>query len=195
MIGAAAWPIAVGYALGSIPFAWLVVKAATGVDLRRTGSGNVGAANALRATRWRTGVLVAALDVAKGSAAVACVAVAGGDGVARVLAALGAVVGHVAPVWLRFRGGKGVATAFGAFAVLAPAAAVMAGTVFAATLVATRIVSLASVAGAVTLVAGCVVGASPAPVRAGATAVAALVIARHGSNLQRLARGTERRLQ
>lgn len=193
--GLAPWALAIGYLLGSIPFGWLLVKSATGLDLRQVGSGNVGATNALRAARWRVAVLVAGLDLAKGSVAVAAVAAWGGDGTARVLAAVGAVFGHVAPVWLRFRGGKGVATAFGAFAVLAPAPSLAAAAAFGAMLLATRVVSLSSLAGAAVLVLGCVVGAAPRAVSLGAGAVTALIVVRHRENLQRLASGTEPRLQ
>jgi glycerol-3-phosphate acyltransferase PlsY len=188
------WAALLGYALGSIPVAWLVVRAMTGLDLRRVGSGNVGAANALRATRWSAGLAVAMIDIVKGSAAVGIVAAAGGDVAARALGGCAAVAGHVFPVWLRFQGGKGVATAAGVFTVLAPAAALVAAVVFVALAATTRLVSLASIVGAGTLSAATWLTAAPAPVSLAAVAVAALVITRHHANIVRIWRGTERRL-
>lgn len=188
------WALLAGYALGSIPAAWLVVKSSTGLDLRRVGSGNVGAANALRSTRWLTGLLVALLDVAKGSVAVGLVARLGGGDGAPALAGLGAILGHVFPVWLRFRGGKGVATAAGVFAMLAPLAALVATIVFVLVAATTKVVSLASLTATAALVLAAWVLGAPGGVRALAVATAVVVVARHRGNLARLARGTERRL-
>ena len=115
--------IVAAYALGSIPVAWLAVRRWAHVDVRRVGSGNVGAANALRATTPAIGLLVALADAAKGAGAVWLARRTHASDAAVALAAVASVVGHVAPIWLRFRGGKGVATASGAFAVLAPLAA------------------------------------------------------------------------
>ena len=115
--------IVAAYALGSIPIAWLVVRRWAHLDVRRVGSGNVGAANALRATTPAIGLMVALADAAKGAIAVWLARRTHASDGAVALAAVASVVGHVAPIWLRFRGGKGVATASGAFAVLAPIAA------------------------------------------------------------------------
>ncbi len=188
------WAMLVGYALGSIPVAWLVVKAMTGLDLRQVGSGNVGAANALRSTRWLAGILVALLDVAKGSAAVGLVTLLDGGSGSRVVAGLGAILGHVFPVWLRFRGGKGVATAAGVFAVLAPLATLVAAVVFAIVAATTKVVSLASLTATAALVGAAWGLGAPDGVLALAGAVAIMVVARHQANLVRLARGTEPRL-
>jgi glycerol-3-phosphate acyltransferase PlsY len=108
------------YLLGSLPSAYLVVRAAKGLDLRSVESGNVGALNAFRATRsgW-IGVLVLIMDVAKGAAAV-LVAGDGAGPMTQSLAATMAVVGHNYPVWLRGRGGKGLAAAAGALTVITP---------------------------------------------------------------------------
>lgn len=188
------WPFVVGYALGSIPFAFLVARRVAGVDLRRAGSGNVGAANVLRLTRWSAGLGVALLDAAKGSAAVWLAGLAGGDATARTLAGVGAVVGHVYPVWLRFQGGKGVATSGGAFLLLAPSAAAVAAAAFVLVAWTTRYVSLGSVSAAVTLPAAAGLFGADRAVVAGAAGTAALIVFRHRSNLGRLWRGGERRL-
>src|ERR1043165_9328059 len=104
-----------GYALGSVPFAFLVARRA-GIDVRVAGSGNVGAANVLRTTGAPLGVVVMALDIAKGAAAVLLTHLASGTIASTAAAGAAAIVGHVYPVWLRFHGGKGVAVAAGVFA-------------------------------------------------------------------------------
>jgi glycerol-3-phosphate acyltransferase PlsY len=103
--------LALGYALGAIPFGVLLTKAAGAGDLRAIGSGNIGATNVLRTGRKGLAAATLLLDMAKGAAAV--VLVAWLFPIAVQLAAIGVLIGHLAPVWLRFRGGKGVATYFG----------------------------------------------------------------------------------
>jgi len=191
----AAFLVGVAYLLGSVSFAVLLVRSTTGKDIRSEGSGNAGATNVLRAHGKALGLAVAALDVGKGAAAVALVRLATADPRYSAAAALAAVVGHVFPVFYGFRGGKGVATAFGAFLVLAPASALVCAGIFVAVVAATRYVSLGSVVAIVALppVAGTLFHAR-SPVVAAAAATAVLVVLKHGDNLKRLARGTERRL-
>jgi glycerol-3-phosphate acyltransferase PlsY len=188
------WAIAVGYLFGSVPFAFLLSRRWRGVDVRRAGSGNVGAANVLRTSGVATALAVVLLDIGKGAGSVLVAQrLTGVDG-APAWAGLAAIVGHVYPVWLRFRGGKGVATACGAFWVLAPAAMVPAIAVFVATVWVTRFVSLGSVAATVAL--GPLAWAFHAPpvTVAVACVAAAIIVFRHRANLERLAGGTERRI-
>jgi glycerol-3-phosphate acyltransferase PlsY len=185
--------IVAAYALGSIPIALLVVRRVAHLDVRRIGSGNVGATNALRATSPAVGLLVALADAAKGAAAVWLAKRAQASDGAVALAAVASVVGHVAPIWLRFRGGKGVATASGAFAVLAPIAALAALVAFVAVVWATRLVSLGSLVGTLALV-GTAAWLEPMFVKEAAAAVAALIVVRHHANIARLRAGTERPL-
>src|ERR1051325_4195196 len=110
------------YLIGSIPFALLLARRWGKTDLRQVGSGNLGAANVLRASGIRAGVVVAVLDIAKGDASVALALRVAGGPIAPVAAGFAAVVGHIYPVWLKFRAGKGVATACGVFSVLTPLA-------------------------------------------------------------------------
>src|SRR5437773_2086795 len=110
--------VALGYLLGSIPFAWLVVRRWRAIDLRRAGSGNLGAANVARTAGLAAGLLVAVLDIAKGAASVVIADRLTHDSAAAAAAGVAAVVGHVYPIWLRFQGGKGAATGCGVFAVL-----------------------------------------------------------------------------
>jgi glycerol-3-phosphate acyltransferase PlsY len=183
----------VAYALGSIPVAWLVVRHWARLDVRRVGSGNVGATNALRATTPAVGLFVALADAGKGALAVWMARRAHASDAAVALAAVAAVAGHVAPIWLRFRGGKGVATASGAFAVLAPLAAVVALAVFVAVVWTTRLVSLGSLAATIALV-GTAAWHDPLRITEAAAAVAAVIVLRHSANITRLRAGTERPL-
>src|SRR4051812_48849247 len=101
----------VGYLFGSIPFGWILTRLAGLGDIRRIGSGNIGATNVLRTGNKALAGLTLLLDAAKGAAAVLLVAEYGPD--PAILAGYGALIGHLAPVWLGFRGGKGVATTLG----------------------------------------------------------------------------------
>src|SRR6266853_4744993 len=174
------------YFIGSVPFALLLARRSGADDLRRIGSGNIGAANALRASGVRAGVLVAVLDIAKGAASVALAMRLSGD--ARMPAAAGfvAIVGHIYPVWLRFRGGKGVATACGVFSVLTPMAVPPALLIFLATAWATRYVSLGSVVATVALPSIAYATGASGTSLASACAAAALIMFRHRSNVVRL---------
>ena len=158
--------ITFGYLVGSIPFAFLLSRQ-RGIDLRRTGSGNIGASNVLRTTGVRAAVLAMVLDGVKGTLAVLVAQLLSAGPMAAVIAAFASVVGHVYPVWLRFRGGKGVATAAGAFAVLAPEALGVASCVFLVTVLATRFISVGSIVGALTLALVATFSDAPAVVASG----------------------------
>jgi len=183
-----------GYLLGSIPFAYLLARRHRGIDLRRAGSGNVGAANVLRTTTKKIGVSAMALDVTKGIASVLVARQVDPGGTGPAVAGIAAVLGHIYPVWLGFRGGKGVATTCGVFLILAPPATAIATLVFLALVWWTRYISLGSVAGSVILAPlAYVTGADEVTVIA-AVMVAAIVVHRHRSNLRRVFAGIERRL-
>jgi glycerol-3-phosphate acyltransferase PlsY len=181
------------YLMGSIPFAQLLSRR-RGIDLRRVGSGNVGASNVLRTLGVRPAVVAVMLDAVKGTVAV-LVAQRLTNGVAApVMAGLASMIGHVYPVWLRFRGGKGVATAAGAFAVLTPVAVAAAVGVFLLTVALTRFISVGSMAAALTLAGWAIASDAPTVVGIGAAVGAALVIIGHRANVLRLVAGTERRV-
>jgi len=182
------------YLIGSIPFALLLARRFGGHDLHRIGSGNIGAANVLRASGVRAGIVVAALDIMKGAAGVLVAARMTSMENAGAIAGLAAVVGHIYPVWLRFRGGKGVATACGVFSVLAPLAVPAALLAFVATIWATRYISLGSVAASLVLPPMAWATGAPEAVVFAACALATLIIFRHRSNLVRVRVGTERRV-
>ena len=181
------------YLMGSIPFAQLLSKR-RGIDLRRVGSGNVGATNVLRTLGVRPALLAMMLDAVKGTLAV-LVAQRLTNGVAApVMAGLASMIGHVYPVWLRFRGGKGVATAAGAFAVLAPVAAAVAAGAFLLTVALTRFISVGSMVAALALAGWAIASDAPTIVGIGAAIGAALVLIGHRANVVRLVAGTERRV-
>lgn len=187
-------PVAFGYGVGSLPLGYLLARMLRGVDLRRVGSGNVGAANVYRATGLGFALLVMALDMTKGVTSVVIASRLASGSAAPAAAAVAAVLGHIYPVWLRFRGGKGVATAAGAFAVLAPIATALAAGVFVSAIWMTRYVSLGSLVATATLPALAWMTDAPVPVIVGGLLAALVIIERHRSNLARLQAGTERRL-
>jgi glycerol-3-phosphate acyltransferase PlsY len=185
--------VVAAYLMGSVPFAYLLARRWGAPDLRLVGSGNVGAANVLRASGVTAGLLVALLDISKGAASVLLAERFSTAPSASALAGLAAIVGHIYPVWLRFRGGKGVATACGVFAVLTPAAIPTALGMFIVTVWVTKYVSLGSIVASIALPPlAYAVGSSPAIVTAAGIA-AGLIVFRHRSNLARLRAGTERR--
>jgi len=186
--------IILGYLIGSIPFALLLARRWGTADLRAIGSGNLGAANVMRASGITAGVIVAVLDVAKGAASVALAERFSGNAAAPALAGLAAIVGHIYPVWLRFRGGKGVATACGVFSVLTPAVVPPVLAIFLGTVWLTKYVSLGSMLATLALAPIAYAVGSPAPAVAVAFAASAIVVFRHRSNLARLRTGTERRI-
>jgi glycerol-3-phosphate acyltransferase PlsY len=181
------------YLIGSIPFA-LILARRWGADLRQVGSGNLGAANVMRASGVTAGVLVAALDMTKGAASVWLAAHVGEGTELPAVAGLAAIIGHVYPIWLRFRGGKGVATACGVFAMLTPIAIPPALAIFAAAVWFTQYISLGSVLASVALPPIAYALGSPAPSVIAAGAAAGIIVFRHRSNVLRVWSGTERRM-
>ena len=189
--------LAAAYLLGSIPFGLILAKLFAGSDIRKAGSGNIGATNVARVAGTAAGILTLALDAAKGAAAVWLAArFTDQSSTAMTLAAVAALIGHCFPAWLKFKGGKGVATALGVFLVLAPMAALGALLVFIVVSVTWRYVSLGSVAAAAAMpllmyflwAPG---HAPPLVVDFGTLFASALVIFKHDANLQRLVDGTE----
>lgn len=182
--------VAFAYLLGSVPTGYILGHL-SGIDVRKAGSGNVGATNVARVAGKKLGALTLIGDAAKGFIPVCLARALGMDDGAMALAALAAFLGHLYPVFLRFHGGKGVATALGALAALAPAATGVLLLVFLIVVAASRIVSLAS------MIAAC---AAPLvvwlldypPVIAGlAAAMALYIIWRHRENVRRLWSGAE----
>ena len=181
----------VGYLLGSIPFGLVLSRLAGVGDIRRIGSGNIGATNVLRTGSKGLAALTLMLDVGKGCAA-AAIAWRWGEPAALV-AGLCAILGHMFPVWLGFRGGKGVATALGVLIALAWPVALAAALIWLAVACASRYSSLAALVAAA-------VSAAIAPFLADnriallIALIALLIILRHHANIRRLIAGTESRI-
>jgi glycerol-3-phosphate acyltransferase PlsY len=186
--------LAVAYLIGSVPFAVILARQWGAADLRRTGSGNVGATNVLRTLGVTPGVLVALLDMTKGAASVLIARQFDSGGTGPAAAGVAAVLGHIFPVWLGFRGGKGVATACGVFWVLAPIAALVSLGVFVAGVWISRYVSVGSVLASATLPPIAYATGSAAPSITAACVTATLIVLRHRTNLVRVHAGTERRV-
>jgi acyl phosphate:glycerol-3-phosphate acyltransferase len=194
--------IVASYLLGSIPAAYLAGKS-RGIDLRKHGSGNLGATNVIRVLGTKIGLLVFAFDMAKGALPVALfprwVTAAPppvSDPIAiGILCGIAAIVGHVRPVYLNFgRGGKGVATAAGVFLALAPVQTTLALLIFAVVLLSSGFVSLGSLTSAAVLpiLLGVTVGVR-SPLFAISVVVALFVFWTHRANIVRLRNGEEHR--
>jgi glycerol-3-phosphate acyltransferase PlsY len=197
--------VVAGYLLGSVPFSLIVGKLVMGIDVRQHGSGNLGAANTLRTLGVTPGVAVLLLDACKGATGALVGSLLWREGLPAgevelmLLGGLGAVCGHVWTVFASFRGGRGVAAAAGVFFAVAPAAAAMSLAVWVILVAVWRYVSLGSMIAAVILPVA-VFGTTWKRVEgwqslvAVSLAVAVLVVFRHRGNLERILKGTERKL-
>ena len=186
--------ILVAYVAGSIPTGVLLGRAA-GVDVRREGSGNIGATNVARTAGRTLGILTLIGDALKGLLPVLLARALGLDEAAVAAAAVATLCGHVFSMFLRLRGGKGVATGVGALLGLAPASLPIPLVIFAATIAATRIVSLASILAVLLTPLAVFFYRYPPPTTAAAIAMALLILYRHRENMSRLLAGTERRFE
>jgi glycerol-3-phosphate acyltransferase PlsY len=186
---------AAAYVVGAIPVGYLVARMFGITDIRRHGSGNIGATNVLRTAGPVPAIATLLADVAKGYLAVTTAgAIAGAEPRVLALGAVAAVAGNCWSVFLRFRGGKGVATGLGALLRLVPLATLAALPVFLVVVISTRFVSLASLCGAACVPFGALALGAPRAVVTGAFAVAGIVVLRHHENIARLRAGTEKRL-
>jgi acyl phosphate:glycerol-3-phosphate acyltransferase len=186
------WPFYLGavlaYLLGSIPFGVVLTRLAGLGDIRRIGSGNIGATNVLRTGSKKLAAATLVLDLAKGAAAVLFAKTYGPD--MAVFAAMGVVLGHCFPVWLKFKGGKGVSTGIGVYLGLAP---LLGGAAIATWMVVVFVTRYSSLAALITYLA--------APVFAWwlvdtqtmelALVIGALIYLRHRDNIKRLIFGEE----
>ena len=182
------------YLIGAIPIGFLVARAAAGTDIRRSGSGNIGATNVLRTLGKGPAVLTLLGDIVKGYLAVSAARAIGTEAWAGAGGAVATVVGNCWPVFLAFRGGKGVATGLGAFLALIPWAVGPAAVMWLAVTSLSRYISLASIVGCLSLPVGAALLGYPRHSVAAAAMVALIITWRHRENIVRLARGTERRL-
>jgi len=190
--------LAVGYMLGSIPFGLLLTRAAGLGDIRKVGSGNIGATNVLRTGHKGLAAATLILDALKGTAAVLIAerligAPAGYAILAALVGGLGAFLGHLFPVWLGFRGGKGVATYIGVAIGISGLAALVFCATWLSMAVATRYSSLSAlIASVVTPAALWITGDRPAAILF--LLLTVLLLAKHRANIERLVRGQESKI-
>jgi glycerol-3-phosphate acyltransferase PlsY len=181
-----------GYLLGSIPFGLLLTRAAGLGDIRRIGSGNIGATNVLRTGNKGLAAATVLLDGGKGAVAVLlAVWFAGHEAV--LWAGIGAVLGHAFPVWLGFRGGKAVATSYGVLIATAWPVGICAGAIW---LVVAALARMSSLAALVSFAAAPVIAAvlADATVVKLSLVILVLVFVRHHENIRRLLAGSEPRI-
>jgi len=183
--------LAVGYLLGSIPFGLLVTRAAGLGDVRKIGSGNIGATNVLRTGNRKLAALTLLLDTLKGTAAVLIGAWFGP--LAAMAGGLGAFAGHLFPVWLGFKGGKGVATYLGVLLALAWKGALVFAVVWLAVAALTRYSSLSALVAAVAVPVFLYATGNP-EIAAFVAVLSAIIIVKHRANIARLIAGTESRI-
>ena len=195
----------IAYLLGSIPFGLVLLRVFRGVDVRKTGSGNIGTANVARVAP-SLGLWTLFFDSAKGLAAVIIareiarhMTNGSTESVALItgLSALLAIAGHVFPVWLKFKGGKGVATAMGAFLGLMPWAVLITLVLYIAIYAVWHYTSLASITSAALfpVIAGVMMSPAQRPLLLPfLIAASLLIIVKHRENIRRLLGGTENRL-
>jgi len=182
-----------GYLIGSIPFGLLIGRLFYGIDVRDSGSGNIGTANTYRLLGSRAGSLVLVCDTAKGfvPALVASLLL---PPWLTVLVAVTPVIGHMRSIFLGFKGGKGVATASGIILALMWPIFLINYAIWLAIIVVTRYVSLASICAATSFAVLTFVFDEPTAYRVSAVALSAVVIWAHRGNVGRLLRGTESRV-
>ncbi len=188
--------ILAGYLLGAIPFSFVLGKLCKGIDIRKEGSGNPGATNALRVLGKPLGFTTLLLDIGKGWAAVEFARQVMGITFewGLVLAGLAAVLGHIYTLFLKFKGGKGVATTFGIFLAFTPMATFCTIGIFLVTVALSRYVSLGSILSALSFPI-CIYTFYQQPLYTGLSVIlGAFIIWRHRTNITRLRNGTESKI-
>ena len=198
--------IIISYLLGSIPFGY-VIAVAKGVDIRKQGSGNIGATNVGRTLGRKYGIMIFILDLLKGFVVVFLIPIlisktkfpTTSDNLLVILCGFCAVLGHIFPVYIGFKGGKAVATSFGVFIWLSPIPVAIAFGIWILTVFASRYVSLGSMISSIALISA-IVGFENEPFGSGkyltalSIAVAILIITKHITNIQRITKGTENKV-
>lgn len=180
------------YLLGSVPSGYVLGKLA-GIDVRRIGSGNIGATNVARVIGKRQGILTLVADATKGFLPVMAGFALGFEPFGIALVAGSVFLGHLFPVFLNFKGGKGVATALGALLAIAPLATLILVVVFALIVFGCRIVSLGAIGAAMLAPLVLWLFYQPAAIVGMGVFFALMIVIRHRGNIQRLRAGTEPR--
>lgn len=191
--------LVLGYVIGSVPTGYLIGRLRR-IDIRKHGSGNIGATNTLRVLGKPAGITALVLDVGKGFVAVTVLAAIASSGrswlsepMMKVLLGIAAIAGHNWTLFLKFKGGKGVATSAGVFLGIAWLPVLISAAVFAILVLGTRIVSVGSMSAAVVLPIAMLALSAKREFVAFGIVAAALVLVRHRSNIGRLIKGEENR--
>ena len=197
------------FLVGGIPFGYLVGRAILKDDIRKHGSGNIGATNVARLLGWKWGFAVLLLDALKGLLPTLATKLflqdRGSDelvNLGAILAGISCIVGHMYPVWLKLRGGKGVATSLGVILVVAPLASGVALVTFLIVFAVSRIVGLASIVSVTSFAIAQLIFMGQnvfvfgqLPLTLFSTLVPALIVWKHRSNIMRMVRGDEQKLK
>jgi glycerol-3-phosphate acyltransferase PlsY len=183
--------ILLAYLVGSIPFGLILSKLFAKTDIRKVGSGNIGATNVMRVLGKKLGVLTLMFDILKGAIFVILAEVVTHSEIWASLAGLAAFLGHLYPIYLKFRGGKGVATSVGIFLFLAPYALLVDIVIFLLVVYQTRYVSLGSIIAAALLPVILLVFSYSYVYVILAVIMGGFIILRHRDNIQRLKQGRE----
>ena len=185
--------LVLSYLCGSIPFGWILIRVFKKTDIRASGSGNIGATNAVRVGGKLIGFFTFVFDALKGVFAILMAqAIVGGE-MALSLSALFAVLGHMFPVWLKFRGGKGVATAIASVAYLAPLLGVVGVLTWLMVFATTRLSSLAALVMMLVLTFAAIFTYN-VYISGLVTVLTILIFAKHTANIRRLIKGEELKL-
>ena len=182
------------YLLGSIPNGLIFGRLIWKVDLRKVGSGNIGATNAWRVIGKPAGLLIFALDFLKGLLAVFIAQDFSGEPVLMIFAGLTAILGHSFSAFLKFRGGKGVATGLGVIAMLMPKITAIVFLIWLVIVFLTRYVSLGSIVASVFVPLLAIFFAEPIEFILFGALAAVFITLRHKENISRLANGTENKV-
>jgi glycerol-3-phosphate acyltransferase PlsY len=183
-----------GYLVGSIPTGVILARLFSATDIRREGSGNIGATNVYRVLGAKLGVITLVGDVVKGMVPVILTRFFMGDEVWIASVALATFLGHLYPLFLRFRGGKGVATALGVFMVIAPLVTAGAVIVFIVVVMRWKYVSLGSLAASASMPLFLGAGGYSMVYGGLSMMIGGLIFYRHGDNIKRLREGKEKKL-
>lgn len=185
------------YILGSVPFSYLIPKLLTGIDIRKFGSGNVGATNATRATNLYVGLLCASCDIGKAILPTFIALIVFGWGYIPLLTGIAAVSGHDHSIFMKFKGGKGVAATLGVVFVYSPLTGTIFVVIWLAIVILSQYASLASLIAMIFAAASIIVDFpihTDIIVKILFLLLAGLVFYQHRENIKRIAKGTESKI-
>jgi len=186
--------ILLSYLLGSIPTAYLITKSVKGLDIRRFGSGNVGATNVIRVAGMKAGIATMLLDILKGVLAVTIIPIfvhIANPELIHIACGLAVVLGHNWPVFLKFHGGKGVAAGTGVLIGLVPVVFLSVVCIWAVSFIISKYISFASICAAFFLPAFLILYNKPLNYQILGIIIAVLIVIQHRGNIKRLLNGKE----